>query len=357
MKKSPAIALCAAQPIVVDGDQAVPDWLHLLPAGPIVTNDGRGPYEARDLTALMAASLPEGDKLVLDENHSTDLAAPRGDSAPARGWIVELAKRADGIWGRVEWTAAGRMLMKEKAYRGVSPVIAHRENGEILAIRRASLTNTPNFTGLQSLHQEEDVVMNFRDELIKALGLDSDATDEAILAAIAKMKEAPATSLQSALSPIATAAGLAADAGADAVLAGVQQLVAKAATGGSDNETITALQAELGTVTNRLNGMIESGARSAATTFVDGAIAAGHVGVKPLRDRYITMHMADASGTEELISALPRLQAGAVITADRGKGENGELSDTERQVISLMGMDPAAYKATLAAEAKAEEIL
>ena len=141
-------ALCSAIELP---SGTVPDWLHLLPVGEISTNDGRGPYRAPDASALIASSLV-GGKLCLDENHATDLLAPKGGSAPARGWIVELQSRDDGIWGRVEWTPAGRRLMEAGEYRGVSPVIAHRRDGTVTAILRASLTNTPNLRGLTSLH-------------------------------------------------------------------------------------------------------------------------------------------------------------------------------------------------------------
>lgn len=167
-------ALCSALALPLNG---VPDWVHLLPAGEVRTIDGRGPYRAGDFATLMSASIPAGHKLPLDENHATDLAAPRGGPAPARGWIVELEERADGVWGRVEWTGEGRRIMEDKQYRGVSPVIAHRADGTITAIRRASLTNTPNLTGLVTLHsQQPGPTMNADDmEIIRKLGLDANA--------------------------------------------------------------------------------------------------------------------------------------------------------------------------------------
>ncbi|MGY6517055.1 phage protease, partial [Vibrio parahaemolyticus] len=76
-----------------------------------------------------------------------------GLSAPARGWIVALQARRDGIWGKVEWTPEGRKLVP--GYRGISPVIRHdKQSGRIDAILRASLTNTPNLSGLVTLHSE-----------------------------------------------------------------------------------------------------------------------------------------------------------------------------------------------------------
>lgn len=149
---SKALALCAARPIA-SGDKGPPEWLHLLPAGEIKARDGRGPFYLRDAAPIVASSITQaGGKLVLDENHSTDLAAPKGDPAPARGWIVELQSRADGVWGRVNWTQAALSRSIWKEYRGVSPVIVHRKDGTIDAILRASLVNAPNLIGLTSLH-------------------------------------------------------------------------------------------------------------------------------------------------------------------------------------------------------------
>lgn len=341
-------ALCAA--ITIDDTASAPEWLHLLPAGQIRTVDGRGPFRVSNAIALMSASIPAGHKLPLDENHATDLAAPKGGAAPARGWIVELQPRADGIWGRVEWTGEGRRIVEDQQYRGVSPVIAHSADGTITAIRRASLTNTPNLTGLTTLHAEEHK-MDFRAWLIETLGLAADADDEAIKSALNKKLEpgdkgdVPAA-LQSALAPIAALVGVAATADAAAVLAGVQQLK-----GGADQDgVILGLQSELATTADRLNTLIDNTSRKDATTFVDGAIAAGRVGVKPMRDRYITMHMADPAGTAELIGAMPAIKGGASLGGVPPADAKDGLSEADAAVIALMGIDRAEYVKTLGAD-------
>ncbi len=132
---------------------AAPEWLHLLPNGRITAKDGRGPFRLENAAQVAASSLAQaGGKLVLDENHATDLAAPKGGAAPARGWIVDLQARSDGIWGRVLWSEAAKRSKAWMEYRGVSPVIVHRKDGMIEAILRASLVNQPNLVGLTSLH-------------------------------------------------------------------------------------------------------------------------------------------------------------------------------------------------------------
>jgi phage I-like protein len=330
-----ATALCAAISIG-NADGGAPEWVHLLPAGDIRGRDGRGPYRATDMAAIIAASLA-GGKLVLDENHATDLAAPKGQSAPARGWIVDLHHREDGLWGKVDWTEEGRSIVS--GYRGISPAIVHQKDGTVLAIARASLTNTPNFAGLVALHQQEKT-MDFRVWLVGALGLPSDADDEAIKAAFEKLVKAPAAevALQSALNPIAVAAGLAEGSDAAAVLAGVMQLA-----GGADDRVV-ALQSELAGVTTRLNTLTEASTRKDAVAFVDAAIAAGRVGVKPQRDRYISMHMKDAAEAEALVNAMPILAPGAttltVVDQREGTVDNP----------ALMARKAQAYQRKLAGE-------
>lgn len=327
-------ALCAAISIGETGNVA-PEWLHLLPAGAAQTRDGRGPYRLTDPPALIAASMA-GGKLAVDENHSTDLAAPKGEPAPAHGWITELQARDDGIWGRVDWVDAGAPVPIWRRYRGISPVIAHTADFTAKAILRASLTNTPNLTGLQSLHAEEHN-MDLRNALIAALGLDSEADDAAIIAAVKAKKEGgDDVALQSTLSTIATALGVAADAGA--IVAGVEALK------GGDNAVVTALQSELATLTTQLNTLTEAGARKDATAFVDAAIKDGRVGLKPVRDEYVAMHMADPARAAKLIGAMPILKSGTTIV-DPAPKDDAVLDDP-----ALMAAKAGAYQRKMAAD-------
>lgn len=334
----PTISLCSALPL---GD-GVPEWVQLLPANLAYTVDGRGPYRVKDAAALMAASLKPGQKLVLDENHATDLAAPRGGSAPARGWIVELQSRADGIWGRVEWTGEGNRLMEDKAYRGVSPVILHAKDKTVTSILRASLTNAPNLLGLASLHQENRE-MDWKLKLIEALGLGGDVGDEDIVAALTAKLKAPSeedakAALQSTLAPIAKAAGLAETADAAAVLTGVTLLASK---GGDQSGQVVALQSEIAGLTTKLTALSEAGATKDATAFVDASIREGRVGLKPVRDEYITMHAANPAHAEKLIKAMPILQSGNGL---RDRDVDAEDHDDPQ----LLASDAAVYQRKLA---------
>lgn len=315
-------AICSAMPIGDGGD--APEWVHLLPAGTIGTGDTRGPYSVTSMQAVIAASLKAGDKLPIDVNHSTDLAAPRGGDAPARGWIVALQERADGMWGKVEWTEEGRRLVAGKAYRGISPVIRHTKAKEVRAVLRASLTNTPNLTGLTALHSEE-TGMDYKARLLELLGLGSDAHDEAITAAVTAKLEA--------------GDGEGGDGEGGKAL---QSLLT--------DPRYVALQSELAEATGKLNATAESLtalhsqiAQDKAEAFVDAAIREGRIGLnQSVRGDYIDMHMANPAQAEKLIGAMHKMP-GSMIAAGIPDGADPAMSDPV-----LLAQEAGSYQKRLA---------
>lgn len=291
---SPLIALAAAIDLPEGGD--APEWVHLLPTcrGEVRTFDGRGPYLVADAAAIIAASFQDPRGLPIDENHAHDLAAPAGGSSPARGWIKEMQARADGVWGRVEWTKAGRELVADRAYRGISPVMfLHADEKTVRSVPRASLVNKPNLQGLALLHMETPMKA-----IAEMLGLGADATEEKILAAIKAMKDkkGDAPALQSALTEIGTSLGLDGSAAPDAILA-----AAKVA-GQDGKTTIPALQAQVTELSTRLKAVADGQTRSAAEAYVDGQIKAGRMGLNQTnRAEFVAMHMENPTRTEKLV--------------------------------------------------------
>ncbi len=324
----------------------VPEWVHLLPTekGAVQTQDARGPYHVVDADAIIAASFAEQAKLQIDENHSEDLRAGKGEPSPARGWITEMQARADGIWGKVEWTAAGRALVADKAYRAMSPVILHDAGKKIASILRASLVNRPNFRGLATLNQETS--MNGMDKIAEALGLPADAEAGAIISAIKAMKgKDTEPALQSALTAIGTALGV--EGTQEAILAAAAtKAVAKPA-------EIAALQSEMAGMATELATIKTAGAKAAAEAFVDGAIKERRVGVKPLRDHYIARHMVGSADVEKEIAAMPTLEAsGMVQLPPAAKDGAVSLNAAQLEAAAALGIDPKDYAKTLAEEAR-----
>lgn len=324
---------------------AVPEWVHLVPAGEFRGIDGRGPYRTGDAAAVIHASMQAG-RLVLDENHSTDLAAPRGEPAPARGWIVEMQSRADGIWGRVEWTSAGRTLMADRAYRGISPAL--RISGgdrRVLSVLRASLTNNPNLSQLTTFHHKQEPDVDLK-ALRAALGLAEDADEAAIIAAAATARTAVSTHAAQ-LQRIAAAARV-----ADPAKAGADEIVTALQAAGSGD--VAALRATVVELQSQLTAVTQERARERAVAVIDGAIKAGKP-IAPIRDHYITRHMADPAGVERELAAMPSLHSGGIGSrAAQAAGSAGGLAGDEASIVALLGVDPEAYAKVK--KARGEEI-
>lgn len=336
------------------GGASVPDWVHLLPAGRIETFDGRGPYEVADAQAVIEASLGARGDIEVDVNHATFAAAPEGRPSPAAGWIRDMQARADGIWGRVEWTEEGRRLVAGRAWRRISPVIRLAAKGSrtIVAILNASLVNRNNLRGLTALNREGDGAMALNDRLAKILGLADGADEDTIAAAVAALLAPPAgaeTGATGAAAPQAQIDGIGAVLGVEAggdVLAAAR----------GNATALVALQGEIAGLAGELETLRQSVRRGAAEAFVDGAIRAARVAVKPQRARLIAMHMADPEGTEALVNAFPVLgPSGATALPPEPKGGTIALSAEQAEAVRLLGIPPDDYQAQLMRENAKEE--
>lgn len=141
--------------VAIDADEA-PEWVELIPAGKFSAVDGRGPFENTDPDSIIAASVEKMPQvgLVLDYDHSTDLAAPEGRPAPAAGWLKQFKVEHGAILARIEWTADAAEAVKAKKYRYISPVFEHSKDGKVERILRAALTNNPALINLPALASE-----------------------------------------------------------------------------------------------------------------------------------------------------------------------------------------------------------
>jgi phage I-like protein len=343
-----ALAASAALP-EIGSDGAVPDWVQLLPVaqGEVETFDGRGPYLVKDLQPIIQASIANTRGMPIDENHATDLRP--GHDAPARGWITELQARADGLWGRVEWTPFGRRLVKSKAYRGISPVLMvdPADKRSVRSIARASLVNVPNLRGLAALNTEETGQMDGMKKIAAKLGLGEDASLEDILAKIGSMADKkPDTAMQAALTEIGTVVGLPTGT-PDAIVAAVK--VQKEGTG-----TIAALQAENAGLKTRLDTLETAGKRAASEAYVDGEVRKGRTGINATnRETLVTLHMSQPDQAKTIIEAQPVVTPTAVIasTVPPGVADDAAFAELNaEQQGNELARRAKAYQAKLAGE-------
>lgn len=152
-------------------DDSAPDWVHLFPLGEMTGRDGRR-FSLSDPQALIELFNEGAVDLPIDYEHQAD-ASPKDKSGPvpAAGWIKELKARADGLWGRVEWTAQASQLIAEKAYRYLSPSFFHRKgDNAIVRLKGAGLVHNPNLHlhALAAQQMEDSTLLS---RLLKALDL------------------------------------------------------------------------------------------------------------------------------------------------------------------------------------------
>lgn len=187
------------------------------------------------LAAVAEAGVPAEGLFVDVEHESLD-----GGSTAAKGWVKELALCGDALAARIEWTAEGLPLIRGKVYKHFStvyPCDTELQDGDTFTPARLTgltLTNMPNNgegqppisngcgdpkdkkkTFSSTLHGAGEEIHNnntntMNPELLKALGLPENATEEEAIARAADMANE--------LADLRTAAADAADHEADAII-------------------------------------------------------------------------------------------------------------------------------------------
>lgn len=324
--------------ITLDGNDA-PEWIQVLPAGTFNGADGRGPFKVEDAATLIKASFSHMSKLPIDENHSIDLAK-RGASTPARGWIVELQSRDDGLWAKVEWTKEGRRLVAEREYLFISPAIMHTVSKPhtITQILRASLVNEPNFS-MQSLHKKEEKMEKLLREL---LGLEDDADQTAIMTALNLRIEQGDAGINT-LKTIAEDVLKLGDDETDGhkIIAALNSKLTETS-GGDDQNEISELRDQVKTLNAKLVDVTSTHAKARAEAVIDQAIMNTKL-VPALRDHYISRHIKNPTEVEDELKLMPSINAHGLSHKNTLETKEGELSGADAEVCSMMGLDQEAY--------------
>ncbi|TPJ83852.1 hypothetical protein FJ422_16395 [Mesorhizobium sp. B2-6-3] len=364
---SHSTALTAAD---AEGDK----WVQLTPAGTFTGRNGQGPWTTGDKAAMEQivanTRLYAGSTdLAIDYDHQAVFGAVPGvgGTAKAAGWIKELKVQDDGIYGRVEWTAAAAIAIKRKEYRYLSPVFFHEKtNGRVLAIRMAGLTNTPNLdlvaVAASALFPLNNQTGDSMDKILSALGLAKGTNEDGVVAAI----NAHLTSSTA----IARAAGLTDTAKPDEILAAVNSIVtdrgklaqaAGLATTAKADEIVTAVQSAIAgkidptkfvpiamvtELQTDLKKLREDLATDKATEAVNSAIEAGKV-TPAQREWALSYAKADLTAFTSFVDGAPALTASQIRTPKKQDGEVSALSDTDLAVCTAMGLDPKKFAETL----------
>ena len=362
-----------------------PEWVQLMPGGELNARDGRR-WKLTDAAAVVEASRRRAGAtdLVFDYGHQTDYARENGQPAPAAGWIKELQARADGIWGRVEWTERAAAAIKAREFRYVSPTFGHTRAGVVTEVVRAALTNNPALD-LPALAQrrknndDPDGAGGSMHEQLKRilakLGLreDSEPTTAQADAALARIDPAPPidlAELAKALGLAATARaadvlaaarkrggelaaalGLAETATADEVLAAAK--AAKTSTA-ADDPTAYVPRAEFDRVATQLNELQTSRADEQATAAVDDAIKAGKL-APAQRDWGLASAKKDLAAFRSYVGSAPVIVTPAAPAPAPAGDPDAALTGEELSVCRSMGISEDAFKAARAADIKRDQ--
>ncbi|MBB3231711.1 phage protease [Halomonas stenophila] len=343
------------------------DKTRLIPAGqfdaPRGSMRGGGPWRLEEAQArrIIQLAANRNTDIVVDYEHQTLLSEQNGQPAPAAGWVdpQSLEWRADGLYGRIQWTAAAKTAVtpgpegEPPEYRYLSPVFPYdAETGAVQDLLHLSLTNNPAISDGDAVlaaarrasaapQQDEDSTVN-REQLIKALGLMADATDEQIDGAIAalKAKAGEADGVRQALAlkdddkPAEAVAALKSK--VDAQPAAAEPDPAKFVPKAVYDEAVAALSAAKQGEDQEMDRLIDEGLK-------DGRIA-GKATADWLRQQgmaALKAHMKDAPS----IAALK----GGTQTAGKSpqagdKPKDGELSEAELAVCKSMDLTPEQYR-------------
>lgn len=185
------LALCAVNLV----DAKPPEWIKLVPSGDsIAALDGRK-FSNSDPQAVVDAFRNDPRDVAIDYDHASELKAPKGEPAPAAGWVTAMEVRDGAVWGKVDWTPRGLASVESREYRYISPAFALTKASKLIfEIVSAALTNRPAFD-MPALARDEPPtpeVPAMHPKLLALLGLTAESTPAEIDAAIEKLEAVPA---------------------------------------------------------------------------------------------------------------------------------------------------------------------
>src|ERR1051326_5815864 len=128
-------------------------WFHLVPLGRFPHSSGKTQLiDEPAIDAMVNAFQP---RLLVDQEHwSYDTTR----SSEAFGWVEAVEKRADGLWGKIDWSDLGQAAIANTRYRFISPVWLSSDTRKLpddavrpLRLDSLGLTNSPNLRGMVPL--------------------------------------------------------------------------------------------------------------------------------------------------------------------------------------------------------------
>lgn len=339
------------------------DLIPIFPAGLIIGNDGRGPYNLLNADAVIAASSVRTHvELVIDRDHAYDLL-PAGTPIKAAGWIKEFVNKDGAIWARPEWTPAAQQELKNKEYRYISPTfLFDPETREVTKIIGATLCNRPNFdmkavasmqttTPSPTTPEKETTPMKpLLLALAAALGLAATTPEDDILTTAAQ-KVSEGKNLATAMASVKSALKVDDKADVSAVVAMASSL----ATGKQDSQpdmtkyVPIAVHTEMATQFAALQKTV---VKDKATAAVDAAMKAGKV-APAQKDWALGYASQNLEEFNKYVEAAPVIATAAAETpAGSPSAGTSAVDQSDAEICAQLGLSVDDYKKQLALEAK-----
>jgi len=339
--------------------------LQILPAGEFRATDGRPTdVKAWYIDAAIAASIiaevsARQNRLVIDYEHQTLLAAENGKPAPAAGWFKQLEWReGDGLYAiGVEWTDAAKAHIEAKEYLYFSPVFSYsKKTGAVESVLLGAITNNPALDGMSEvavaaasklLTNTESLTMDL-DELLERLrwmfNLPTLATADDILTEVNKAVDLIKADNATAAASFNLIAHLSAQ------HQSIASLTAQIETPDPAKFVPLSVMQEMQTQLTALNKQINDGEVEDLVT-----VALSSSRLLPAQEPW-----ARELGAKDIAALKSYLDTAQPIVALTGTQTGGKipdadgitgLTDSQLAVCKQMGVSPEDYKKTLSASA------
>jgi phage I-like protein len=340
--------------LVLSEDGEPPEWIEIIPPGKVTALDGRK-FNNADPQAVVDAFNATDLDLPIDFEHATEIKAPLGEEAPASGWIKELEVRGGSIWARVEWTPRGEAALRNKEYRYVSPAFHHTKDGIVLRISSVGLVNKPALDQLAAVASEDRqnsdnrpspsagapnkkaaaLETSMNPEILAALGLKADASEDEVLAAVQSFRAAKqelAAKLNQTREELAVA---------NAKEPALDKFVPRA-----DHD---AVKCQLDEAQAALHSIRQEAADKEVAQAIDAALKAGKI--TPATVDYHKAQCSQEGGLElfrKFVEAAPVIGDDSGLDDKKAPGKGArQLSDEEKAVCQSLGLSEEQFRAAL----------
>jgi phage I-like protein len=337
--------------------------IQLLPDGRFRTAaDGRPddvPHWILDstngFTVASQANATEND-LVIDYEHQTINTTENGRPAPAAGWIKHVEYiPGKGLFADVEWTDNAARMIAAREYRYVSAVFTYDNNGYVLRLLHAAITNFPALDGMAELMAACSQFFTTKDK-------ETDSMEEILklLRQAFKMPDATEQQLQTALTALVKTqpADVALSAAFTKLAEQNSKIVALSTQVNNPDpaklvsvETMQELQKQIAVLTAQLNS-------NKAAQVIENALANGQL--LPAQKQWATDLAATPDGLVKLTAYLATMPAIASLSGKSGQqsaaNSNPEkvaaLTENEKAAAKALGYSEAEYRDLMKEEGK-----